>query len=370
MRLYTLIIAFSWCLVSCSAKLAEKKVDTVVENSELSERYSSRFQIEKCSYDYGFVDYCDEEHYKVYQNIINIEDKSIIYNKDFSLFLLYEDGIYPSLIALNTKTNNIIPLPYTFTATENAKIFVNLRSNIMCFKDAELEAYKDIINGELVCFTLENNNLDRNFFHENDNVIEKNQLLEYKIPFEEIDNISKYYMLSYSFEKIVESKNVQKYSAISLSPQDYIITNKGIGDIALGDYFDIEKFNEAQPQAENVDNCIITSSKNYPKEPYSLSFQFVDNLLVSIHLSNYYDPAIPFKSYTGVKVGDTIDTVYKLHKKQPDEMFNNIYTDEPILVYWTDSSKKVGMRYDMHEGKVLSMSLNYNQHIQSIEGCA
>ena len=76
-----------------------------------------------------------------------------------------------------------------------------------------------------------------------------------------------------------------------------------------------------------------------------------------------------FKSYTGVKIGDTVETVMKLHNKQPDEILKSPYTDDPIFIYWTDSSKKTGIRYDISTGKVLSMSLNYNPHIRYFEGC-
>lgn len=71
----------------------------------------------------------------------------------------------------------------------------------------------------------------------------------------------------------------------------------------------------------------------------------------------------------GVKIGDTVETVMKLHNKQPDETLDSPHTDDPIFIYWTDSSKKIGMRYDTVNGEVSSMSLNYNPYIRYFEGC-
>lgn len=77
-----------------------------------------------------------------------------------------------------------------------------------------------------------------------------------------------------------------------------------------------------------------------------------------------------FTSYTGVKIGDTVETVMKLHNKQPDETFDSPHTDDPIFIYWTDNSKKTGIRYNISTGKVLSMSLNFEPHIRYFEGCS
>ena len=93
-------------------------------------------------------------------------------------------------------------------------------------------------------------------------------------------------------------------------------------------------------------------------------------MLTGVSISSLGSPdEIPFRSYTGVKIGDTIKTVMKLHNKQPDETLNSPHTDDPIFIYWTDSSKKTGMRYDTVNGEVSSMSLNYNPHIRYFEGC-
>lgn len=98
-------------------------------------------------------------------------------------------------------------------------------------------------------------------------------------------------------------------------------------------------------------------------------FQFVDNIFVGASISSMGDNKIPFESYNGIKIGDTTETVMKLHDKPPDEIFNNIHSDEPIFIYWTDSSEKIGLRYDILSEKVVSIGIHYSPYIRYFEGC-
>lgn len=149
-----------------------------------------------------------------------------------------------------------------------------------------------------------------------------------------------------------------------------VISKNGIGNIFLGEKFKPNEFDEELSYLEGIDNCFFTTSKQYTDHKYTLSFQVIENIITGINVSgNDIANGNSFKSYTGVKIGDTVETVMKLHNKQPDEILKSPYTDDPIFIYWTDSSKKTGIRYDISTGKVLSMSLNYNPHIRYFEGC-
>lgn len=158
-------------------------------------------------------------------------------------------------------------------------------------------------------------------------------------------------------------------NTISSNQGKYIITKNGIGNIPLGQNYDPNGFEKLESQLEGVDNCFLATSKKYPKYQHSLYFQFVDNIFVGASISSMRDNKIPFESYNGIKIGDTTETVLKLHGKQPDEIFNNIHSDEPIFIYWTDISEKIGLRYDILSEKVVSMGLHYSPYIRYFEGC-
>lgn len=164
--------------------------------------------------------------------------------------------------------------------------------------------------------------------------------------------------------------DIQSDNSVSSDQSKYIINKDGVGNIVLGQAFNSNKFEELETQLEGVDNCSLTTSNEYPEFQHSLYFQFFDNVLTGVSISSLGDSdEIPFRSYTGVKIGDTVETVLKLHNKQPDEILDSPHTDDPIFIYWTDSSKKTGIRYNISSNKVLSMSLNYNPHIRYFEGC-
>lgn len=164
-------------------------------------------------------------------------------------------------------------------------------------------------------------------------------------------------------------EEIRADNPISSNRGKYIITKNGIGNIPLGQNFDPNGFEKLESQLEGVDNCFLTTSKKYPKYQHSLYFQFVDNIFVGASISSMGDNKIPFESYNGIKIGDTTETVLKLHDKPPDEIFNNIHSDEPIFIYWTDSSEKIGLRYDILSEKVVSIGIHYSPYIRYFEGC-
>ncbi|WP_227678397.1 hypothetical protein [Psychrobacter vallis] len=180
----------------------------------------------------------------------------------------------------------------------------------------------------------------------------------------------------FSSNEIIGSKlqegfeKIQPNQSIISDQKRYIINKEGVGKIVLGEKFTLNRFDKLSSQLEGIDNCFLTTSNEYPKYQHSLYFQFFDNVLTGVSISSFGNPdEISFRSYTGVKIGDTVETVLKLHDKQPDEILDSPHTDDPIFIYWTDSSKKTGMRYDTADGEVSSMSLNYNPHIRYFEGC-
>ncbi|WP_201590374.1 SH3 domain-containing protein [Psychrobacter fozii] len=157
---------------------------------------------------------------------------------------------------------------------------------------------------------------------------------------------------------------------IKSDQKKYVLNKDGISNISLGQKFKANEFIKFESQLEGVDNCFLANSNLYPDHQYSLSFQFFDDMLTGVGVSKSGTTNFDsFTSYTGVKIGDTVETVMKLHNKQPDETFDSPHTDDPIFIYWTDNSKKTGIRYNISTGKVLSMSLNFEPHIRYFEGC-
>ena len=147
---------------------------------------------------------------------------------------------------------------------------------------------------------------------------------------------------------------------VKSNQKKYVLNKDGISNISLGHKFKPNEFTKFESQLEGVDNCFLANSNLYPDYQSSLFFQFFDDLLTGVGVSKSGTTNFDsFTSYTGVKIGDTVETVLKLHDKQPDEILDSPHTDYPIFIYWTDKSKKTGIRYDTVDGKVSSMSLNY-----------
>lgn len=120
-----------------------------------------------------------------------------------------------------------------------------------------------------------------------------------------------------------------------------------------------------QGQLEGAENCFFANSGKYTDYQNILSFQIIDNIITGINIFNDDN----FQTYTGVKVGDTAATIFEKHGREPDEIIVNPYTEQPVFVYWTDSANDIGVRYDIEEGKVFIMSLNYEPYIRYFEGC-
>lgn len=191
-----------------------------------------------------------------------------------------------------------------------------------------------------------------------------------------LDDLEKQEDFDFSPSEIIDSKlqeefeKIQPNQSIISEQKKYIINKKGVGEIVLGEKFALNRFDKLSSQLEDIDDCYLTTSNEYPEYKHSLYFQFFDNVLTGVSISSLGSPdEISFRSYTGVKIGDTVETVLKLHDKQPDEILEDIHSDYPIFIYWTDSSEKIGIRYDTVDGEVSSISLNYNPHIRYFEGC-
>ena len=159
---------------------------------------------------------------------------------------------------------------------------------------------------------------------------------------------------------------LQNDSSLFSSYDKYTITENGIGEISLGQKFKPSNFFvEVQGQLEGAENCFFANSGKYTDYQNILSFQVIDNIITGINIFNDDN----FQTYTGVKVGDTTATIFEKHGREPDEIIVNPYTEQPVFVYWTDSANDIGVRYDIEEGKVFIMSLNYEPYIRYFEGC-
>ena len=174
-------------------------------------------------------------------------------------------------------------------------------------------------------------------------------------------------------KELTSSKIKDASEGIQLVKSDqkkHVLNKDGISNISLGQKFKPNEFIKFESQLEGVDNCFLANSNLYPDHQYSLSFQFFDDMLTGVGVSKSGTTNFDsFTSYTGVKIGDTVETVMKLHNKQPDETLDSPHTDDPIFIYWTDNSKETGIRYDAVDGKVSSMSLNFEPYIRYFEGC-
>ncbi len=174
-------------------------------------------------------------------------------------------------------------------------------------------------------------------------------------------------------KELTSSKIKDTSEGIQLVKSDqkkYVLNKDGISNISLGQKFKPNEFIKFESQLEGVDNCFLANSNLYPDHQYSLSFQFFDDMLTGVGVSKSGTTNFDsFTSYTGVKIGDTVETVMKLHNKQPDETLDSPHTDDPIFIYWTDNSKETGIRYDTVDGKVSTMSLNFEPYIRYFEGC-
>ena len=76
------------------------------------------------------------------------------------------------------------------------------------------------------------------------------------------------------------------------------------------------------------------------------------------------------ESYAGVKVGDSIHTVYEKHTDKIPEIRRNEYSNQPIIIYWNSAERNIGTRYDIEEGKVYSIQVGNYEVLRLQEGCS
>ncbi|WP_299185083.1 hypothetical protein [uncultured Psychrobacter sp.] len=337
----------------------------------------------------------------------NSESINIYYNDNFEELRINSYSIFTLTSINDIQTDESRLLEFTriykndqgYTATLMSQNFIrNLE-----LTDAEGQTTSYAFNSGLKCNTLLSDeysthivSVDKAFIHKRPNINSKTS--SYFIAGDEIEGLSiKDNWVETSYIKgsktgwlrlkdleedsysssltkeLISSKMEDTSEGIQLVEFDqkkYVLNKDGISNISLGQKFEPNAFDDELSYLEGVDNCFFTTSKQYNDYKHTLSFQVVNDFITGINIGgNDISNGNIFKSYTGVKIGDSIETVLKLHDKQPDEILDSPHTDDPIFIYWTDNSKKTGIRYDMSTGKVLSMSLNFEPHIRYFEGC-
>lgn len=154
-------------------------------------------------------------------------------------------------------------------------------------------------------------------------------------------------------------------------PQDSVLTkpslkltSDGVANIVINQPYDSKLFIET-PNSRNleVDYCFFAKAKNHPES--LLDLYIVHDKVAAIYVSDS-----GFKSYTGVKVGDSEQKVYAKHNNQKPEVYQNIYTDEPMIIYWNEDGSKIGTLYEISRGKVYDIRVGYDEKLKAAEGCS
>lgn len=129
-----------------------------------------------------------------------------------------------------------------------------------------------------------------------------------------------------------------------------------------------EKYNKStlsEKRGTRLGNCFFAESKRnkIPKTYY----QVMDNKVAIISTENKN-----IKSYAGISVGDKEELIYKKHSSEKFQKKANDYGDpkkDYIIVFWRDKNKNLGLRYDISNKKVISISIG-NENLTLMEGCA
>ena len=160
--------------------------------------------------------------------------------------------------------------------------------------------------------------------------------------------------------------NRPKQVEIPIYPENHqqVLSKIGYQSIEINAPFDTNKYTEIQDS--RLDDCFYAESKAFSKAP--IEIQVIGNKIVVISTT---DPQ--FSSYTGARVGDSIEQVFKKHDNHPFEKVINPYGDgvnQYSIIYWNEPSKKIGTRYDVDANKVIEIYVGKNDELYLMEGCA
>ncbi|OSI16106.1 hypothetical protein [Neisseria dumasiana] len=140
-------------------------------------------------------------------------------------------------------------------------------------------------------------------------------------------------------------------------------TIDGLGNVKIGSKFTDNQ--ELKKHTDVLDGCFEAKSNLHKNVSYMVQDDIVTN--IGISESNVASPY-------GVKVGDYKIQVDNKHKGEKPEIVNNPY-GEPgvniVIYYWYSVGGKVlGIRYDVDNDIVTSISIGLKDSLLLMEGCA
>ena len=157
----------------------------------------------------------------------------------------------------------------------------------------------------------------------------------------------------------IETKNINDSTLTDLNDSSHF-SKDSYNDIYIGD-----KFNETllKRDTEVIDNCFNAVSNIEKKKA---NYQ-IENGLVAIIYTN----ELGVESYSGVKIGSSLEDVYSKHANETPEVIDNPYGESGrniVLIYWYSPEKDSGIRYDVDDDIVTGMSIG-NTSLLYMEGC-
>lgn len=163
----------------------------------------------------------------------------------------------------------------------------------------------------------------------------------------------------------IESSNASSAIEIPAHPESkmHTFSQFGFEKITINDAF--KKLNLVEIKDSRLDDCFYAQSLDHPN--LDLNIQVIDQKVAVLSTT---DPS--FRSYKGVAVGDSEQSVALKHGNVPFEKQMNPYGDfktQYSIFYWYDQNKDKGTRYDIDQQKVIEMYVG-NQHLELMEGCA
>lgn len=158
---------------------------------------------------------------------------------------------------------------------------------------------------------------------------------------------------------IIEKETTNKNIVADLKDLSYFNRNS-YNDIYIGDKFDDTLLKK---DTEIIDDCFNAVSNTDKKEA---NYQIENGLVATI-----YTNELGVESYSGVKIGNTLEDVYSKHTNETPEVINNPYGESGknlVLIYWYSSNEDGGIRYDIDDNHVTSISIG-NSSLVYMEGC-
>lgn len=160
MNIALTIVSLSFC---CNAKNASMK-DGGHPFSKVVIAYATYADVANygCRFQYSPVDFCDKKHRAAIDHAINTKKPN--FNSHFILLEISEsdDGMHHSLVAIDTYTGDVYPLPFDSYSglldehgnyKDSGRVIFDMNSPKICI-DGSLVAYRATDIGEM-CFTFD-----------------------------------------------------------------------------------------------------------------------------------------------------------------------------------------------------------------------